>query len=278
MRKKLIDKILVTIVALALAAGIVWAAADRSVTESNVSNVVLDLNEELTEIYTHLPVSLDTLAGTNDYTASVEGMGLLTSYADGQKFRGIIPSTNTSTTINLDIDGLGNASVLDKAGAAIPVGGLAQNSAYTFEFFGAPHNHWRVMSPLTVSGAVNDEFCVAVSDETTTLTTGTAKVTFNMPRAMTVTSVFAYVRTAPTGGVINVDINEDADAEGAGGAVDILSTNITIDSGERRSSTAATPPVIADSALAQHSEMTIDIDVVTGTPNGLKVCFVGSFS
>ena len=256
---------------------IVWAAPDRSVTESNLQNVVLDLNEELTEIYEHLPMKLDTLAGTNNYTASVAGMPLLTSYADGQKFVGIIPNTNTSTTINLDIDGLGNITVLDKSGSAIPVGGLAINTAYLFEYFSSS-NQFRVMSPLTVSAAVNDEFCVAASDETTTLTTGTAKVTFNMPRAMTVTAVSAYVRTAATG-LITIDINEDADAEGAGAITSILGTKLTIDGNERRSNTAGTPPTITDSALAQHSEMTIDIDaIVSGSPNGLKVCLVGSFS
>lgn len=265
-------------VLLAAMSAIVWAAADRSVVIDDLATVVPDLNEELTELYNNVSFPLESVSGTNNYTASVEGQGLLTSYVHGQKFTAIIPNSNTSTTINLDIDGLGNVSVLDKAGSAIPIGGLAANTAYTFQYFTSPSNQFRVMSPLTVAAAVSDEFCVAVSDETTTLTTGNAKVTFNMPRAMSITGVFAYVRTAPSGGTINVDINEDADAEGAGGAVDILSTNITIDSGERRSSTAATPPVISDASLAQHAEMTIDIDTVTGTPNGLKVCFVGAFS
>lgn len=275
--RKFLNRLIVTLSSILIASALAYGAANRSVVESNLTSVVLDLNEELSFIFQRLPQNLDTLAGTNNYTASVKDMDLLTAYADGQQFTGIIPNTNTSTTVNLNIDNLGDIPVVDKAGSSIPVGALAANSAYRFQYFSAS-NHFRVMSPLTVAGAVADEFCVAASDETTTLTTGAAKVTFNMPRAMTVTSVAAYLRTAATG-LVTVDINEDADAEGAGASTTILSTKLTIDGNERRSSTAATAPVISDSALAQHSEMTIDIDaIVSGSPNGLKVCLVGAFS
>lgn len=110
---------------------------------------------------------------------------------------------------------------------------------------------------------------VAVSDETTALTTGTAKVTFRMPFAFTLTAVRASVTTAPTGSVLTVDINE------AGAS--ILSTKITIDASEKTSTTAATPPVISDTALADDAEITVDIDTVGSTVAGagLKVWLIG---
>lgn len=111
---------------------------------------------------------------------------------------------------------------------------------------------------------------VACSDETTALTTGTAKVTFRMPFAFTLTAVRASVTTAPTGAsLLTVDINENG--------VSILSTKITIDASEKTSTTAATPPVISDSALADDAEITIDIDQVGSTiaGAGLKVCLIG---
>jgi hypothetical protein len=46
------------------------------------------------------------------------------------------------------------------------------------------------------------EIQVAASDETTALTTGTAKVTFRMPYAMTVTAVRASLSTAQASGSI----------------------------------------------------------------------------
>lgn len=114
------------------------------------------------------------------------------------------------------------------------------------------------------------EVVVAASDETTALTTGTAKVTFRMPHAMTLTGVRASLSTAQTSGsIFTVDINE--------GGSTILSTKLTIDNTEKTSTTAATAAVISDSALADDSEITIDIDQIgDGTAKGLKVVLIGT--
>lgn len=110
---------------------------------------------------------------------------------------------------------------------------------------------------------------IACSDETTALTAGTAKVTFRMPFAFTLTAVRASLTTAQTSGaVFTVDINE--------AGVSILSTKLTIDNTEKSSVTAATAPVMSDTALADDAEITIDIDQVgDGTAKGLKVYLIG---
>lgn len=110
---------------------------------------------------------------------------------------------------------------------------------------------------------------VACSDETTALTTGTAKVTMRMPYAYTVQSVRASLTTPQTGGsIFTVDINENGSS--------ILSTKITIDNGEDTSTTAATPPVLSDTSLADDAEITFDIDQIgDGTAKGLKVWLIG---
>lgn len=115
---------------------------------------------------------------------------------------------------------------------------------------------------------------IAVSDETTDLTTGTGKVTFRMPFAMTLftggNGVRASVGTAPTGAALQVDINVT-------GVGSILSTPITIDAGEKTSTTADTPPVISSTTLADDAEVTIDIDQIGSTVpgKGLKVTLIG---
>lgn len=110
---------------------------------------------------------------------------------------------------------------------------------------------------------------IACSDETTALTAGTAKVTFRMPYAFTVTGVLASLTTAQAGGsILTVDINE--------AGVSILSTKLTINNTEKTSATAATAPVISDSAIAADAEITIDIDQIgDGSAKGLKVTLVG---
>jgi hypothetical protein len=116
------------------------------------------------------------------------------------------------------------------------------------------------------------ELVVAASDEGTALTTGTAKITFRMPRAVTLTSVRASLTTAQgSGAIFTVDINENGTS--------ILSTKLTIDNTEKTSFTAATPPVISDAALADDAEITIDIDQIgDGTAKGLKVMLIGTYA
>ena len=124
------------------------------------------------------------------------------------------------------------------------------------------------------SNAKTQAIMFAASDETTALTTGTGKLTFRMPYAMTlfagVSGIKASLTTAgSTSGVTTVDVNE------AGST--ILSTKLTIDSGETTSVTAATPPVISDTALAADAIITVDIDGLSGgaTEAGLKITLIG---
>lgn len=132
------------------------------------------------------------------------------------------------------------------------------------------------LATVATSGDYDDltdkrvEIGVACSDETTALTTGTAKVTFRMPYAMTLTAVRASVTTAPVGATITVDINESGSS--------VLSTKLTIDDGEKTSTTAATAAVISDSALADDAEITIDIDQVGSSTAGagLKMWLIGT--
>lgn len=114
------------------------------------------------------------------------------------------------------------------------------------------------------------DMTIACSDETTALTTGAAKVTFRMPRAVTLTAIRASLVTAQTSGsIFTVDVNESGST--------ILSTKITIDNNEKTSTTAATAPVLSDTSLADDAEMTIDIDQIgNGTAKGLKVTLIGT--
>jgi hypothetical protein len=120
------------------------------------------------------------------------------------------------------------------------------------------------------AGNPTESIIIACSDESTAITTGTAKVTFRMPYAFTLTAVRASVTTAPTGSTILIDINE--------GGSTILSTKLMIDASERTSTTAATPAVISDSSLADDAEMTIDFDQVGSTiaGAGVKVYLIGA--
>ena len=124
---------------------------------------------------------------------------------------------------------------------------------------------------ITLASSQTESIILSASDETTALTTGTAKMTFRMPYAFTLSAVRASLTTAgSTSGTTTIDINE--------GGSTILSTKLTIDSTEKTSTTAATAAVISDTALADDAEITIDIDAVSGggTEKGLKVTLIGT--
>lgn len=114
-----------------------------------------------------------------------------------------------------------------------------------------------------------ESLIIAVGDETTAITTGTAKVTFRMPYPFTLTEILGDLVTAQaSGSTFTVDVNE--------GGVSILSTKLTIDNTETDSDTAATPAVISDATLARRALITIDFDQVgDGTAKGFKLTFVG---
>ena len=111
---------------------------------------------------------------------------------------------------------------------------------------------------------------VACTDETTSITAATDKIKFRMPYAFTVSDVRASLSTAQaSGSIFTVDINESGTT--------IISTKLTIDNTEKTSTTAATPPVISDSSLADDAEITVDVDQIgDGTATGLKVYLIGN--
>jgi hypothetical protein len=135
----------------------------------------------------------------------------------------------------------------------------------------AANNLSDVADPVTAGANIKpiESFIIACSDDSTAITTGTAKATFRMPYAFTVTDVRASVNTAPTGSTILIDINE--------AGTTILSTKLMIDAGEKTSTTAATPYVISDASLADDAEITIDFDQVGSTiaGKGVKVILIG---
>lgn len=114
------------------------------------------------------------------------------------------------------------------------------------------------------------EIQFSVSDETTALTAGTAKITFRMPYAMNLTAIRGSLVTAQTSGsIFTADINE--------AGTSVISTKLTIDNTEKTTTTAATPAVISDSSLADDAEITVDIDQIgDGTAKGFKLAFLGT--
>jgi hypothetical protein len=255
------------------------AAGEASVTNATVNAAIEDdpaatrTSLALGSLATQDGTFSGTSSGTNtgDQTTITGNAGTATALAtarniDGQAFDGtanitvIAPGTHVATGKSTPVDADELPLVDSAASNALKKLTWANLKATLKTYLDT------LYAPIGRTVAIG----IACSDETTALTTGTAKATFRMPYAMTLTAVRASVNTAPTGSVLTVDINE--------AGTTILSTKLTIDASEKTSTTAATPAVISDSALADDAEITIDIDGVGSTiaGKGLKVWLIGT--
>jgi len=175
--------------------------------------------------------------------------------------------SNTTTTPASDdyvaVDGTTNGTrKMLLSTATINTTGNLTGNVVNATTFNATTGNVTTLTVSNVSG-LPDVWVIPIGDETTAITTGTAKVTFRAPYAATVTAVRASVNTASSSGLPTFDINE--------GGTTILSTKLTIDASELTSTTAATAAVISDTALADDAEITIDIDTAGTGAKGAKI-------
>lgn len=236
--------------------------------------------QEIGSLTAHSHDQLISIDSTADLELQNNGSVIIT---DGAIPTTLALSSTTARTITFP-DKTGTVALLDDVGGG---GGVTVSSTVpsspsegdlwldsdTFELFVYYDNAWVELNIDTGHTHTSPiEIGLAVSDETTALTTGTAKVTFRAPCAMTLTAVRASVTTVPVGSTIIVDINE--------GGNSILSTKLSIDASEKSSTTAASAAVISDSSIADDAEITIDIDQVGSTTAGagLKVWLIGTRS
>lgn len=111
------------------------------------------------------------------------------------------------------------------------------------------------------------DLLVACSDETTALVTTVGVLSFRSPRAFTLSSVKASLRTASSSGNVTVDVKL--------AGVSIFSTIITVEQGETTSLDATTQPVLSTTSIPADGLLTVDI-VDDGTnAAGLKLSFIG---
>jgi hypothetical protein len=112
---------------------------------------------------------------------------------------------------------------------------------------------------------------VAISDEATAITTGTAKITMHAPFDFTLEDVIAGLTAVSTSGLPAFDINK------AGAS--IFATTLTIDANEETSITATTAYNFTASAariaFAKGDKITIDIDTAGTGAKGAKIYMLG---
>jgi hypothetical protein len=199
-----------------------------------------------------------TLTAAQTRNAILNFTGLLTA-----SINIIVPDGPQIWLVSNNTTGAYTLTVKTSAGTGVVVA-----QAYSAVLFADGTN---VVAPNATPTSTPVLIQIACSDETTLLTASTAKVTFRAPYAFTLTAVRGSLSEAATGGtLLTVDVNE--------GGTTLLSTKLTFDASEKTTTTAATPCVISDSAIADDAEITIDVDTIGSTlaGKGLKVTLIGT--
>ena len=134
----------------------------------------------------------------------------------------------------------------------------------------------RIVTPDNLAGSIHGEkvFEITVFERATDVAMGDGKADIHIPspfNGMNLVEVHAEVITAGTTGTTDIQIVNVT--QGA----DMLSTKLTIDSGETGSDQAATPAIIdaANDDVATTDMLRIDVDAVSTTsPKGLIITLV----
>lgn len=119
-----------------------------------------------------------------------------------------------------------------------------------------------------VSSASAIELQVACSDMVTPLGAASGVAYIRAPRAFTISSVRASLAAVSSSGAVQIDINVNGST--------VLSTKLTIDSGEFTSITAATSAVVSAPDIDDDDLIQFDIDSAGTDAAGLIVTLLGT--
>jgi hypothetical protein len=191
--------------------------------------------------------SITTLSGSDDYLNNLE-------YTPGTEqvfINGILIVRGVDYTATD-----GTSVVLNTALTPGDVVEVIGNSAFSIS---------NTYTKAEIDAKDADIMVFALSDEFSNLTTGSARVTFRAPFAMTLIQIpRSSLSTSSSSGLPTVDINVNGTS--------ILGANkLSIDINEKTSVTATTPTTLATTGILDDAEITFDIDVAGTGAKGLKV-------
>lgn len=238
--------------------GVVSGANLTSLTAGNLSGTIPSAVLGNSTVYIG---TTGVLLNRGSAALTLAGLTLTTPTIDG-----IVASAAGATNALWAANTTGSISI----GAGLTTGALnlaASGTSATPINIGHTNAAITLVGTTTITGKlVTDEYMViALSDETTALTTGTAVMTFRAPFAMTLTSIpRAFVSTASSSGIPTVDIKKN-------GTTILGANKLTIDATEKTSVTAATATTLATTTIADDDEITFDITTAGTGTKGLKV-------
>jgi len=201
-------------------------------------------------------IDLDAMTGNTAHVSGTATIGTMTLQQGA--WRILIFNAACTLTNSANLICFGGADITTVAG----------DSCF---LFGEGGGVTRMLAYSTVDGVPvveRAEILIAVGDESTPITTGTAKLTFRMPFAITLDAIpRASLTTASSSGLPTVDVKENGTT--------IFSTLLSVNANQLTSTTASTPAVLSDTSLADDAQMTVDITIAGTGATGLKLLLRG---
>jgi len=210
----------------------------------------LNLNEGAA-VASAATINLNSMTGTWAHVTGTTGISTMTLTAG---WRLLVFDAATTLTHSSNLLLPGSADITTVAGDSCLVvgegGGVTRMVAY-----------WCGDGKTLFESA---DIVVKLGDESTPLTTGTAKLTFRPSSALTLTSIpRASLTAASTSGLPTFDIKV--------GGSSIFSTLLSIDANELTSTSATTPAVLSTTTIADDASITIDITVAGTNAAGAQI-------
>jgi len=242
-----------------------WVTASSQIDYNSITNKLSGVVSSSTQVVSLVasqnitPVSVTaTYITASSLTAN---QAVFTNGDDGLVSNAITGTGNVVMSVSPTLTGTLTAANITATGATLLSGS---------QFSGIVSGSFTVTGSFNLSGSsvrgIPEHMILALSDESSSvLTAGTSKVVFRAPYAMYLYQIpRASVSQSSSSGLVTVDINENGTS--------ILGANkLSIDAGEKTSTTAATPTTLADTSIADDAEITLDIDSAGTGARGLKV-------
>jgi hypothetical protein len=187
--------------------------------DTNFTSITAAIND----LSTYANYLSDTSGSANTITLATPSNVTCAAYVGGLSFEAKVANTTTSSTVNINLNALGNVGVVTYNGGTLNIGQLVSGGIYRFIYDGT---NFRLISPSASPGIQIYKSATTTRASTTSLTTD-PDITVSIPAAGTY-EIRSFLGINPTGaGGFNGEWEFSGTLTGATNAFSLMGANLT---------------------------------------------------